>query len=93
MIGMTQTPDATESVVTLELRDNVAVLTLGSARRFLLRPKGGGTSVKLNPAPGDLLVMGGTCQRTWQHAVPKSAAATGPRISVTLRHHAPLDPS
>ena len=28
MIGMTQTPDATESVVTLELRDNVAVLTL-----------------------------------------------------------------
>jgi alkylated DNA repair dioxygenase AlkB len=30
--------------------------------------------------------MGGTCQRTWQHTVPK-VAETGPRISVTYRHH------
>ncbi|MCU1496954.1 MAG: putative alkylated repair protein [Acidimicrobiales bacterium] len=63
----------------------VAVISLGSTRRFLLRPKGGGPSVRLDPAPGDLLVMGGTCQRTWQHSVPKSATATGPRLSVTLR--------
>ena len=63
----------------------VAVLSLGSSRRFLLRPKGGGASVRLDPAPGDLLVMGGTCQRTWQHSVPKSATAAGPRLSVTLR--------
>jgi alkylated DNA repair dioxygenase AlkB len=68
----------------------VAVLTLGSARRFLLRPKGGGASVRLRPAPGDLLVMGGTCQRTWQHSVPKTASAVGPRLSVTLRHREPL---
>ena len=66
----------------------VAVLSLGSTRRFLLRPKGGGASVRLDPAPGDLLVMGGTCQRTWQHCVPKSASATGPRMSVTLRPRA-----
>lgn len=64
----------------------VAVLTLGASRRFLLRPKGGGPSIRLDPAPGDLLVMGGTCQRTWQHSVPKTAAAVGPRLSVTLRH-------
>ena len=63
----------------------VAVLTLGCARRFLLRPKGGGPSLRLRPGPGDLLVMGGTCQRTWQHCVPKTAHATGPRVSVTLR--------
>lgn len=63
----------------------VAVVSLGSTRRFLLRPKGGGPSLRLDPAAGDLLVMGGTCQRTWQHCVPKRAAA-GPRISVTLRH-------
>ncbi|WP_426571934.1 alpha-ketoglutarate-dependent dioxygenase AlkB family protein [Aquihabitans sp. McL0605] len=63
----------------------VAVVSLGSTRRFLLRPKGGGASVRLDPAPGDLLVMGGSCQRTWQHCVPKSAAARGPRLSVTLR--------
>jgi alkylated DNA repair dioxygenase AlkB len=34
---------------------------------------------------GDLLVMGGSCQRTWEHAVPKTAQATGPRISVQFR--------
>lgn len=69
----------------------VAVLTLGSARRFLLRPTGGGPSRRLDPGPGDLLVMGGTCQRTWQHCVPKTARAAGPRLSVTLRHRAELD--
>lgn len=62
----------------------VAVVSLGSTRRFLLRPKGGGASVRFEPAAGDLLVMGGTCQRTWQHCVPKMAGG-GPRISVTLR--------
>lgn len=63
----------------------VATVSLGTARRFLLRPKGGGSSVRITPSSGDLLVMGGTCQRTWQHTVPKVAAA-GPRISVTFRH-------
>jgi alkylated DNA repair dioxygenase AlkB len=69
----------------------VAVVSLGSQRRFLLRPTGGGPSVRLNPMPGDLLVMGGTCQRTWQHCVPKTARSVGPRISVTLRHRGELD--
>jgi len=36
--------------------------------------------------------MGGTCQRTWQHCVPKVAQVSGPRISVSLRHRAELDP-
>ncbi len=62
----------------------VAILTLGAARRFLLRPTGGGRSVRLTPAGGDLLVLGGTCQRTWQHSVPKCASA-GPRVSVMFR--------
>jgi alkylated DNA repair dioxygenase AlkB len=70
----------------------VAVLSLGSTRRFLLRPKGGGPSIRLEPAPGDLLVMGGTCQRTWQHCVPKTARPVGPRLSVTLRHRQELAP-
>ena len=33
---------------------------------------------------GDLLVQGGTCQRTFEHCVPKRAHA-GPRISVMFR--------
>jgi alkylated DNA repair dioxygenase AlkB len=62
----------------------VAIVSLGAARRFLLRPVVGGTSLRLAPGPGDLLVLGGTCQRTWQHSVPKCAHA-GPRISVMFR--------
>jgi alkylated DNA repair dioxygenase AlkB len=62
----------------------VAIVSLGSPRRFLLRPKGGGRSLRLMPGPGDLLVLGGTCQRTWQHSVPRCAAA-GPRVSVMFR--------
>jgi len=34
---------------------------------------------------GDLLVMGGSCQRTWEHAVPKTAQPVGARISVQFR--------
>lgn len=63
----------------------VALVSLGEARPFRLRPTGGGRSVGLVPGRGDLLVMGGSCQRTWQHAVPKTRVA-GPRISVQFRH-------
>jgi alkylated DNA repair dioxygenase AlkB len=63
----------------------VAILTLGAARPFLLRPQGGGPSIDVHPASGDLLVMGGTCQATWEHAVPKVAAGAGPRISASIR--------
>jgi alkylated DNA repair dioxygenase AlkB len=65
-------------------RTIVAILSLGEPRRFLLRPKGGGRSLRLLPAAGDLLVLGGTIQRTWEHTVPKVARA-GPRISVMFR--------
>jgi len=63
----------------------VALVSLGAIRPFRLRPRGGGPSVLYRPGPGDLLVMGGSCQRTWQHAVPK-CRGVGPRISVQFRH-------
>jgi alkylated DNA repair dioxygenase AlkB len=63
----------------------VALVSLGATRPFRLRPTGGGPSVLYRPAPGDLLVMGGSCQRTWQHSVPK-CRGVGPRISVQFRH-------
>jgi alkylated DNA repair dioxygenase AlkB len=65
-------------------RTVVAIVSLGEPRRLLLRPKGGGPSVRFTPGHGDLLVMGGTCQHTWDHAVPKCAAA-GSRISLMFR--------
>lgn len=62
----------------------VAIVSVGDPRRLLLRPRGGGSSVALTMGHGDLVVMGGSCQRTWEHAVPKVAHA-GPRISVQFR--------
>jgi alkylated DNA repair dioxygenase AlkB len=62
----------------------VAILTLGARRPFHLRPLGGGRSVDLSPASGDLLVMGGRAQVTWEHSVPKVRHA-GPRVSASWR--------
>ncbi len=62
----------------------IAIVTLGATRPFHVRPLGGGRSLDLRPGSGDLLVMGGRCQKAWEHAVPK-VAASGPRVSVTLR--------
>jgi len=64
----------------------VAIVSLGTPRPLLLRPAGGGgPTMRHDLGHGDLLVMGGSCQRTWQHAIPKSARPTGPRISVQFR--------
>ncbi len=63
----------------------VAIVSLGAPRNLLLRPRGGGTSLRFALGPGDLFVMGGSCQRTWDHAVPKTARPVGPRISVQFR--------
>ena len=63
----------------------VAIISLGTPRALLLRPRGGGPGLRHDLGHGDLLVMGGSCQRTWEHAVPKTARATGPRISIQFR--------
>ena len=65
----------------------VAILSLGETRRLSLRPRPGvpGASVSFPVGHGDLLVMGGSCQRTWEHAVLKTARPVGPRVSVQFR--------
>jgi len=70
----------------------VAILSLGSARTLALRPRDGGAvtgsatkSLRYPLGHGDLVVMGGSCQRTWDHAVPKTSEPMGPRISVQFR--------
>ncbi len=62
----------------------VAIVSVGDPRRLALRPRGGGASRSFEMGHGDLVVMGGSCQRTWEHAVPKVASA-GPRVSVQFR--------
>lgn len=107
----------------------VAIVSLGSPREFLLRPRGGSAIARSiaahsrssaaagvsRPAPagsggvaatgsavavkrlsgagtirhtlqhGDLIVMGGSCQRTWEHSIPKTTRPVGPRVSVQFR--------
>jgi alkylated DNA repair dioxygenase AlkB len=65
----------------------VAIISVGAPRALLLRPRCGGTgqSIRHVLGHGDLVVMGGSCQRTWEHAIPKSTKPVGPRISIQFR--------
>ena len=72
----------------------VAIISVGAPRALLLRPRfglrdaplrAGGETLRYELGHGDLIVMGGSCQRTWDHAVPKTARPAGPRISIQFR--------
>lgn len=65
----------------------VAIISVGAPRALLLRRRGGGAGPTIRQVlgHGDLLVMGGSCQRTWEHAIPKTAKPVGPRISIQFR--------
>jgi alkylated DNA repair dioxygenase AlkB len=65
----------------------VAIVSFGSPRPLMLRPVGGGESLRFPLGHGDLVVMGGSCQRTWEHCIPKTAKPVGPRVSVQFRPH------
>ncbi|NIJ67771.1 alpha-ketoglutarate-dependent dioxygenase AlkB [Xanthomonas sp. 60] len=71
-----------------ELGENpvIASLTLGAARRFLLRRRDDpALKAEFLLGPGDLLVMARATQRHYQHAVPKTAKVAGERINLTFR--------
>jgi alkylated DNA repair dioxygenase AlkB len=63
----------------------VAIVSIGAPRALLLRPRGGGAAQRHEVGHGDLAVMGGSCQRTWEHAIPKTAHSVGARISLQFR--------
>ncbi|HWL41493.1 MAG TPA: alpha-ketoglutarate-dependent dioxygenase AlkB [Ilumatobacter sp.] len=75
----------------------IAILVLGARRPFVLRPRGDRVPVErvpsgtdpsdivLTPGEGDLLVMGGACQREWLHGVPAAPGVSEPRMSLTWR--------
>lgn len=68
----------------------MATISCGARRRLVLTPVAEALgsrpgSVGLELGHGDLLVMGGTIQRTWRHAIPKTARPVGPRLCVMFR--------
>ncbi len=70
---------------TIDRDTMVAIVSVGAARTLSIRPKGGGETLRFPVGHGDLVVMGGSCQRTHEHAILKTKQAVGPRISVQFR--------
>lgn len=62
----------------------VAIIAVGERRPFMIRPASGGPSQRFEFGRGDLLVMGGTTQAFWHHAVPKVASEAS-RVSLMFR--------
>lgn len=65
----------------------IFALSWGASRRFVLTPRKAddGRKLEVEVRDGDLIVMGGHCQRTHKHAVPPAAKCKGRRISLTFR--------
>lgn len=63
----------------------IASLSLGAERRFDLRNKFTGETVRTLLPAGSVVVMSSGCQRDWLHQVPKMLRVTTPRVNVTFR--------
>lgn len=67
----------------------VASLSLGETRRFrIAHRRHAQERHALDLTAGGLLLMTGTSQTDYRHALPKSTKARGPRINLTFRHMA-----
>ena len=65
----------------------IASLSLGASRRFLLRDKNTKKEKReLLLDHGSLLLMLGDVQLNWQHSLPKSTKVHNPRINLTFRN-------
>ena len=63
----------------------IASVSLGATRRFDLRHKETGETVRVDLEDGSLLVMSGLSQHCWVHQIAKTKAKVGPRINLTFR--------
>jgi alkylated DNA repair dioxygenase AlkB len=63
----------------------IASLSLGAARTFVLRHNRSGQRHRWELSHGSLLIMAGTLQQNFKHAVPRSRSPVGQRINLTFR--------
>jgi len=65
----------------------VCSVSLGARRRFRLRPWKGSRDQALTfeLGGGDLMVMAGATQQSWEHALLKTKQPIGPRLNLTFR--------
>ena len=70
---------------TLDRNGAIASLSFGAERKFCFRHKQTKETLSIMLESGSLLVMRGTTQDAWLHALPKSKKVTMPRINLTFR--------
>jgi alkylated DNA repair dioxygenase AlkB len=63
----------------------IASVSLGATRRFDLRHKESGETIRVALEDGSLLVMSGLSQHCWVHQIAKTKTKVGPRINLTFR--------
>lgn len=63
----------------------IASLSLGDSRVLKFKHQHSGTTLNVLQEHGDLLLMAGTLQHHWQHALPKTRQAKTARINLTFR--------
>lgn len=63
----------------------IASLSLGATRRFDLRHRASGETIRIDLPPGSVITMSGRCQAEWLHRVAKTKRPVGPRINLTFR--------
>ena len=75
-----------DNEVALGVDPMIATLTLGQKRKFVFKHKTTAVKHELWLESGSLLVMAGSLQHQWLHALPKTKLAMQPRLNFTLRN-------
>lgn len=64
----------------------IVSVSLGESRRFLIRNKNNKSQkTEIELSDGSLLIMLGSCQRNWEHCIPKTRKNKGARVNLTFR--------
>ncbi|MEI8024026.1 MAG: alpha-ketoglutarate-dependent dioxygenase AlkB, partial [Actinomycetota bacterium] len=71
------------------LEPTIASVSLGATRRFDMRHRKTGETIKIQLESGSLLVMAGKSQQNWVHQVAKTKRVHEPRINLTFRRVIP----
>ncbi len=64
----------------------IASVSLGARRRFLVRTEASGETLEFSAGEGDVLVMRGRLQEHCKHAIPKTKKAVGARVNLSFRN-------
>ena len=70
----------------LGLNPFITSISLGASRDFVFKHKKTKEKISLKLENGDLIIMKGETQSFWNHAIPKRAKVSEPRLNLTFRN-------